>query len=1040
MLNQRHWVFRAFLSVIGILWPITAFGGPKPRVDFTNFFAPAEMSVESLHVATDPKGHVYVAGITRKAGLPTVNAIQAAIDTHESVECNPRGPLRESSCHDLFMGKLLPDGSGFVYLTYLGGSGDESVSDITVDAKGDLYVSGVTSSPEFPFTVDLDPDGSSGEAYALKLSPDGSELIYSARLPRKWTRSLSEPAVSALAVDGSGALYIVGSTVSPDFPEVNGLGLDPGRANVFRSDDAGETWITDNRGLGGNSIFSLGDAAKSLFGSFVVFASGRDFIYRKNGPRVPWSRLEGFKGGSIFGITDLAVHPNNSNRLYGLNSRRFFFTLDGGRSWYHDPDFDRLWTALAVAPSSPDRMYFGGADNIFRSDDGGLTFTPTRFDAFVEEPRARSLVVDPGTAETVYAVALITRPGGFGRRVFSRNDVLKSVDSGATWVLIHSDSESDLGLQITIDPNSPSTLYIGSRSRLLKSIDGGLTWIDQSEGIEFDADSLFPGIRSITIHSAESRTIYATTLVGIFKTTNGGDSWARIGELLPRGTRSIVLDPNGSDTLYALGADSPWNAFALKLSPDGSRAEYATLLGGGSDDFAFDLAVDGQGRAYILGTTSSLDFPATTGTFTPRREILGDGDGFVARLSADGSVLEASTLLGGRQGRGLAFDPDGNPLIAGTSGGDTVVSRLDKETLLSTGELGVRRESPRPATAVAAGPAGRICAAGDDPDPPLSSFSTDLPERAGFLACWTADGMLDFAANLDGIIDLAVDSSGRFVLAGRGDAGVSPLAGMEAISETTPYATRFDFANDPAGPRVAAALHGASLLARVPVPGQVVSIFGERLGPPDGAPAPVTEDRFPTMVEGTQVMIGGQPAPLLFVGEDQINAVVPFGVEPGRQVELTVARQGFRSPPFYLIALPHSPGVFSLDGSGGGRAAVLNEDGTLNSPGNRAKPGSVVQIFGTGGGAFSFRPEDGVIVPTLPPFPLLEGFVEVYIHFTPAEVLYAGAAPGLVPGVLQVNARVPEDPHAAESEVLLLMGDIRAGIFDKLPTISIDVP
>ena len=71
-----------------------------------------------------------------------------------------------------------------------------------------LYVSGVTSSTEFPFTVDLDPDRFGGEAYALKLAPDGSEIIYSARLHRKWTDTHSQPPVSALAVDDSGALYI----------------------------------------------------------------------------------------------------------------------------------------------------------------------------------------------------------------------------------------------------------------------------------------------------------------------------------------------------------------------------------------------------------------------------------------------------------------------------------------------------------------------------------------------------------------------------------------------------------------------------------------------------------------------------------------------------------------------------------------------------------------------------------------------------------------------------------------------------------------
>ena len=114
-----------------------------------------------------------------------------------------------------------------------------------------------------------------------------------------------------------------GFDVSRDFPEVNGLGLDPGRANVFRSDDGGETWITDNRDLGGNSSFFFGSRREESLCSFVVFASDGDRVYRKKGPNVPWTRLEGIAGGP-FGIADLAVYPNDPNRLYGLSSDRLF--------------------------------------------------------------------------------------------------------------------------------------------------------------------------------------------------------------------------------------------------------------------------------------------------------------------------------------------------------------------------------------------------------------------------------------------------------------------------------------------------------------------------------------------------------------------------------------------------------------------------------------------------------------------------------------------------------------------------------------------
>ena len=73
---------------------------------------------------------------------------------------------------------------------------------------------------------------------------------------------------------------------------------------MFRSNAAGETWITDNRGLGGSSPFFLGAAAKSLFGSFVVFASDGDLVYRKNGPHEEESEvfllMGDIRAGSVF--------------------------------------------------------------------------------------------------------------------------------------------------------------------------------------------------------------------------------------------------------------------------------------------------------------------------------------------------------------------------------------------------------------------------------------------------------------------------------------------------------------------------------------------------------------------------------------------------------------------------------------------------------------------------------------------------------------------------------------------------------------------
>jgi hypothetical protein len=92
---------------------------------------------------------------------------------------------------------------------------------------------------------------------------------------------------------------------------------------------------------------------------------------------------------------------------------------------------------------------------------------------------------------------------------------------------------------------------------------------------------------------------------------------------------------------------------------------YSTYFGGSVySDVGLGIAVDTLGRAYITGIAASPDFPSTTGT----RQDTNYGDVFVARLSADGSKLEYSTLIGGiyeDDGYGIAVDSSGNAYVTG---------------------------------------------------------------------------------------------------------------------------------------------------------------------------------------------------------------------------------------------------------------------------------------------------------------------------------------------------------------------------------------
>jgi uncharacterized protein (TIGR03437 family) len=102
-----------------------------------------------------------------------------------------------------------------------------------------------------------------------------------------------------------------------------------------------------------------------------------------------------------------------------------------------------------------------------------------------------------------------------------------------------------------------------------------------------------------------------------------------------------------------------------------------------------------------------------------------------------------------------------------------------------------------------------------------------------------------------------------------------------------------------------------------------------------------------------------------------------------------------------------TPGIFTLDSSGTGTAAVLNQDGSVNSKTNPAAAGSVISLFVTGTGATLPGLPDGSLAPLEPPFPLPATLPGASVDGLPAQVLYAGPAPGEIYGLTQINVQLP---------------------------------
>jgi uncharacterized protein (TIGR03437 family) len=209
-------------------------------------------------------------------------------------------------------------------------------------------------------------------------------------------------------------------------------------------------------------------------------------------------------------------------------------------------------------------------------------------------------------------------------------------------------------------------------------------------------------------------------------------------------------------------------------------------------------------------------------------------------------------------------------------------------------------------------------------------------------------------------------------------------------------------------PVVATVTNAASYDSAI-APGQMVVVWGNHMGP--DKPAPLQQDSnglVSSTAGGVRVLFDGVAAPVVYALSTQCSAVVPYFAATKATTHVEVEYKGVRSEPVEVAVRATAPGLFTVDFSGRGQGAILNEDNiTRNSASAPARPGSVVILWGTGEGITDPPGVDGRPAVDVLPKPL--GPVSVEIGGLPASVEYAGAAPGNIPGLFQINARISKD-------------------------------
>ena len=614
-----------------------------------------------MGIAVDAAGNACVVGYTESTNFPTVSGLFT----------------NYGGLGDAFAAKINAAGTALIYSTYLGGTNQDVAYDVATDAAGLAYVTGYTRSTNFPsFRAPQPALVDAQDAFVTVIGTNGTNLVFSSYLGGSGT-----DVGYGIALDAASNFYVTGSIrEDPNFP-ITPSALNPG--GVFRSDDSAATWNEANAGLfsivvpalavdpvtptrlyagtwrgiarsddGGAHWTSAIAVAPTSDGLAPAIAAGAVLalaidpvtpatIYAATASHGVFTSLNAGTNWSLSStdlvaatINSLAIDPLTPTTIYAGGDAGIFKSTNAAATWNAASSGldNTLVRALAVHPVTPATVYAATAGGVYRSTNSGVTWAA--FNSGLTNLSAQAIAIDPATPATLYAGTT----GG----------VFKSTDSATNWSAINAGLTSSDVTALAVDRLNPMTVYAGTTDGLFKSTDGGATWSPNTNGLSVQR------VLALAVNPQVPATLYAGTAgaaffggkdVFVFKSGTNAFSAVFGGSQDDEGS-DVALDSAAHAHVLGTTASTDFptyassgflratnsggtDAFVAELGSNGTALVHSAYLGGTGEDFGHGIKLDDIGNTYLVGETTSTDFP----TVRARQAALGGGkDAFLAKI------------------------------------------------------------------------------------------------------------------------------------------------------------------------------------------------------------------------------------------------------------------------------------------------------------------------------------------------------------------------------------------------------------------------